>query len=289
MKKLFHVFSIFLILIVSCNKIELPEIYPTIQLKISNGYIFSDTSISAGKQFTVGIIAKSENGENLTNLIVESNGERFIDKGFNSAEFTEDIQLTKSLDETETIDFIIRNKARKADTITIRISKFHAAFSAIIRYRSIVMGAQDNISSGNFFSFINGQLYTQNQAFNNQQFIDMVYYFDSNGDANTLASPGANLTGIIVGTDSPEFWIINRTTYYSREPLSIVEEEFNAASNDSLIVANLFSGGGRKAKLLQNAQYYGFQTIENKFGIIKIEIVTGQAEGSIQFTSIIQQ
>jgi len=56
-----------------------------------------------------------------------------------------------------------------------------------------------------------------------------------------------------------------------------------------LIIANLFTGGGRKAKQLQSAQYFALQNNENKFGIIRIENVTGQDDGNMQFSLIIQQ
>ncbi len=228
-------------------------------------------------------------GENLTNLIVETNGERLIDKGFNIPEINELILITKSIDETEIIDFIIRNKSRKADTISITVTKLESAFSAITRYNSIVTGAQNNSSYGNYFSFSDGIVYKQAEASMNQELIDIVYYFDASGDANTLASPGANLTGLFAGSDAPEFWAIKRTTYYSRASINILDSEFNSATNDSLIVANLFTIGGRKAKQLQSAQYYGFQINENKYGIIKIENITGQAGGTIQYSLIIQQ
>ncbi len=268
---------------------ELSENAPIIQLKEAEGFVHSDTSISAGKQFTVGIIATSANGENLTNLIVEINGDRFLDKGFNIPEIDENILITKSLDSIEIINFIIRNKSRKADTISITITKQDSSFSEITRYSSIILGAQNNTGYGGFFSFSNGMLYTQSQAFINQSLIDIVYYYDAIGDANTIASPGANLIGLFVGADAPEFWPIKRTTFYTRASININDLEFNSATNDSLIVSNLFTGGGRKAKQLQNAQYYAFQSNENKFGIIKIENVTGQTDGTIQFSLIIQQ
>jgi hypothetical protein len=278
-----------IILINSCNKMELSEITPVIELRISEGYIYSNTSIGAGKQYKVGILATSANGENLTNLIVESNGKRILDQGFNCPTMSKDLLLTKSLDEIENVDFIIRNKVRKADTISIVITKLQTDYSVIKRYNSVAIGAQNNGNYGNYFSVLTGQIYTQSQAFTSQQLIDIIYYFDGVADANTLASPGANLTGIATGTDSPEFWTIKRTTRFSREPIIIADEEFNSAANDSLILAHFFTDGGRKAKLLKNGQYYGIQSNDNKYGIVRIDNVIGQVDGKVQLSLIIQQ
>jgi len=283
-------FMLFCILILySCEKSTLSDINPTIQLKISDSTVFSDTSLAAGNQYKLGIMASSVNGENLTNLIVESNGIRIVDLGFNMPELDTELVLTKTNEETELINIIIFNKARKSDTVSLIIKKLVAAYSPITRYSDLNMGAQSNMNTGNYFSLSNGQIYTQAEAYNNQQLIDLIYYFDPAADANTLASPGANLTGIIIGSDAPDYWTIRRTTKYSRTTFNINEQEFISATNDSLIVANLFSDGGRKAKQLKNNQYYEIQTNEGKFGIIQIQTVSGLADGNILFSLIVQK
>jgi hypothetical protein len=196
--------------------------------------------------------------------------------------------LTKTNEETELLNIIIFNKARKSDTVSIFLKKLVADYSPITRYSNVQIGAQSNANTGNYFSLSNGQIYTQAEAYNNQQLIDLIYYFDPAGDANTLASPGANLTGIITGSDAPDYWTIRKTSKYSRTNIIIDNEEFISATNDSLIVANLFTDGGRKAKQLQNNQYYGFQTDEGKYGIIKVQTISGMSDGSIDFSLIVQ-
>jgi hypothetical protein len=289
MIKFLPIICILYLFLNSCTKAEIPEIEPVIHFKIAPNYIFTDTSLSPGTQYKVGIIASSANGENLTNLIVESNGIRIFDRGYNQPEIIEDIVLTKNFDETEKLNFIIRNKSRKADTLSIVVSRLLRAYSPILKYNNIILGAQENITIGNYFSLSNGQLYTQAEAFNNQELIDIIYYYDTSGDANTLASPAANLSGIISGEDSPQNWAVKRTTRYSREALAIDDHDFNSTDNDSLIIANLFNDGGRKAKQLENNQYFGIQTNENKYGIIRIETVNGQTSGDIQISLILQE
>jgi hypothetical protein len=289
MKKLLPAICILYLLVNSCTKPEHDEIEPVIHLKIAEHYIFADTSLSPGTQYKVGIIASSANGENLTNLIVESNGVRVFDKAYNQSEIIEDIALIKNLDETEKLSFIIRNKARKADTIGLVISRLQISYSPILKFNNIIIGAQENLTIGNYFSFQYRQVYTQAEAYNNQGLIDIIFYYDASGDANTLASPGANLSGIISGDDSPQNWAVKRTTRYSRESLLINDQEFASTENDSLIISNLFTDGGRKAKQLQKNQYFGIQTNENKYGIVRIESINGQTSGDIKISLILQE
>jgi len=288
MIKLIYLSALILISFISCSRQELSTINPSIRVIVSNNNVHSDTSLNAGKQYTIEIDATADFGENLTNLIVESNGIRVFDKAFNQPEIKQDIVLTKSLEEKEKLDIIIRNKARKSDTISLNIALLKIIYSSITRYNHVILDAQNSLNASSYLSFSTGMPYTQAEANNNQQFIDIIYYFDGTGDANTLASPGANLTGIIFGADSPENWTIRRTTRFSRLQLAINGEEFVSANNDSLILDNIFTDGGRKAKQLQNNQYYGFQTNESKYGILKVESVEGEDKGKIEMSLIIQ-
>jgi hypothetical protein len=84
--------------------------------------------------------------------------------------------------------FIIRNKARKADTLRLVISRLQISYNPILKFNNIILGAQENLTKENYFSFQNGQLHTQTEAYNNQELIDILYYYNASGDANTLAS-----------------------------------------------------------------------------------------------------
>jgi hypothetical protein len=282
-------FIITCISLYSCIKEDYSTINPSVSLADDVQYVKSDTTLGAGALYKLSINASSENGENLTNLVVKSNGKNVFDKGYNAPVINEVVALTKTIEESELITIIVRNKARLADSIQLQIFKSDKEFGEILRYTTIILGAQQNASNGNFYSISGNQVFTQAEAYNNQGLIDLVYYFDTGADGNTLASPGANLTGILTGDDSPDYWTIRRTTRYSRTALPVENQLFDNALNDSLIVSNLFTDGGRKAKLLSSDQIYGFVNEENKYGLIKIEAVNGQQTGTLQFSLIIQK
>jgi len=273
----------------ACEKEKVSDIEPIIQLNTDDGFISSDYTMAAGQQYDVHVIASAENGENITNLIIKSNGTRIFDNGYNTPTLSEIVTLTKTSEETEILTFVIRNKARLSDSLSITLTKEIREPGEITRYTSNIMGCHENTALGNYYSLSNNLIYTQAEAFNNQNLIDFIYFYDAVEDENALGSPAANLSRIITGSDAPDKWTTKRTTRYTRAPINITNEEFENASNDSLILANLFIDGGRKAKHLTNDQFYGFVNEENKYGIIKIEDVTGQAEGTIQFSLIIQK
>lgn len=289
MKRL--VFTMFLICLVlfSCEKEQKLQIEPQIILSDIKNYVGTNTSLAVGEQYKVQIEASSNNGENITNLIVKSNGNRVFDNGYNTPSLTEEISLTKSNEEKETITFIVRNKARLADSVSIEITKLEKEYGNIFRQNSIVLGCHENLNIGNYYSINNNLVYIQSEAFNNQNLIDIVYFYDASEDLNALGSPAANISSIITGSDAPENWEIKRTTRYTPAPLDITDNEFTNSQNDSLIVAHLFTGGKRKAKKLSNNIFYGLVNEEGKYGIIKIEEVVGEANGTIKFSLIMQK
>ncbi len=288
MKKFFFI-AIIASLLYSCKEEELSGIKPVITVETGTNLVSENTTLPAGQQYQVHIVASAENGENLTNLIIKSNGTRVFDNGYNTPTLSETITLTKTTEEIEVLTFIIRNKARLADSLSITLTKEIKEPGEIIKYNSITLGCHENTSIGNYYSTGNNKAYTQTEAFNNQNLIDIIYFFDAVEDKNALGSPAANLSSIITGSEAPENWTIKRTTRYTRSTINISDAEFNNSFDDSLILANLFTDGGRKAKQLQAGQYFGFVNEEGKYGIIKIENVTGEAEGTLQFSLIIQK
>ncbi len=289
MKNAAHLIVIILFLITSCKKDDISDIKPVISIETGTGLISENVTLAAGQQYQVHVIASAENGENLTNLIIKSNNTRVFDNGYNTPTLSEIITLTKTTEETETLTFIIRNKARLADSLTITLTKEIKEPGEITRINSVVLGCHENTSIGNYYSIGNNLVYTQAEAFNNQNVIDILYFFDAAEDKNTLGSPAANVSDIITGNEAPDQWELKRTTRYTRAPLDIDDEVFNNSTNDQLILEHLFTDGGRKAKQLKAGDFYGFVNEEGKYGIIKIENITAQAEGTIQFSLIIQK
>ena len=283
------ILSLLITFLSSCSKEESENnISPVLLLKTDSIYISSDTSLAEGRQIILGVKANSNGGENLCNLLIISNDSlRLYDYGFNSTQIDKDIKIFKNSDSIQNISIIIRNKAGLSKSIILKIAKNGSLYQPVIYFPEIILGAQQNSSTGSFCSLQNGMVYSLSNAFLNQELIDLLYYYNST-DHNTIGSPGANISGVYSGNNAPEFWAVRNTTYFSRTTLNIPISSFDNSLNDSLIIANIFSNGGRKIKLLLPGQIWAFQTKDGKFGLIKIKEVDGLETGTVKFAIKLQ-
>lgn len=284
------VLLILMLAFISCSKDESNNnLLPAISLKTGGIYVSSDTAIAEGLQITIGIKAFANNGENLTNLLIISNDSiRLFDYGFNAISIDKDVLINKNSDSIQDLAIIIRNSKGLSSTLNIKLIKNGSAYKSVIYFPEITLGAQNNIAFGSFASLANAQVYVLNNAYQNQQLIDLLYYYNTI-DFNALGSPGANVTGIYSGSNAPEYWTVKNTTYFSRNIINVPVSSFDNAINDSLIIANTFVNGGRKAKSLASNQIWAFQTQSGKFGLIKVIQVDGQESGSVKIAVKIQQ
>jgi hypothetical protein len=210
---------------------------------------------------------------------------RALDTSMYVSSFQVDKSFTKNLADTEQWTFVVRDKNRLADSVSLTIIRDTAAnFGSIFFLESLVMSAQNRPDPGSFYSFNAGVL-PMAQAFQSQESIDLLYYYYGE-DENVIASPGANVeSGVFEG--DLENWNIRRTTRFI--PLEITEDDFYAADNDSLLVVSYTEGSGkRKAKNLKAGSTYSFKTQDARFGIFRVIEVEGTDMGTIVFDVKVQ-
>ncbi len=273
----------------ACKKDDGPQQPPQIQLLHQSGMISADTTIAVGELMTFAIAARA-GSVNLTNLIAmrggtQQNIQRALDTSMNIQKFSIAKTFTKNLDEAEFWTFIIRDKNRLSDSVSVVITlDTTSGFGPIKYYESLILSAQNEVDPGSFFSFISDETYTLDGAFQNQELIDLVYYFGE--DDHTMGSPGANIEdGIFEG--NLEDWDIKRTTRFIATDMS--QEVFESAQNDSLLIASYTEGEGkRKAKLLSPGKTFSFQTQNLKYGIFRVIEVNGTDAGTVKIDVKIQ-
>jgi hypothetical protein len=284
MKNLIVVILVLGVAIAGCKKDE--NDYPSPLINFINGtdYVSNDTILELGETFKVGIEASNPN-VNLTNFIirVETDGvETYLDSGMNTPELVYETFITKGIKEVEKWTFIIRDKDGKSSEIGFVITKDTVTnFGGINYYPSITMGAQ---SSGinSFFSLADGLTYSLEDAFNNQEIIDMCYYYDFvDTDENTIASSGANIDeSVFPGDYGLDKWITHRETRY--KIADIQESDFDAATNDSLLIATYgLAEGKRKAKNLQTGSIFSFKNADGKVGLFVVNSISGTDNGEV--------
>lgn len=268
--------------------------YPTISLVADTNYISSDTIFAVGQSYKVAIHAEFNGFDKLTNFIAKLNGERYLDLGIYKDVYDREIEITKGLEDTEEWEFIIRDMdGNTASTFLTIYKDQNIEYGDIDEFSNIKLGAQNNSDFGSFFSFSNGNDYDLESAFNNQELMDMVYYYDDFDklEENIISSPGGNIDDAFLGEFGMTNWTTRNTIRFSREKLNITSEEFDIAANDSILLANSFAfeSGGRKTKYLQAGDMYSFVTEDNVTGIFKVVETSGTTDGYIVFDIKIQK
>ena len=162
-------------------------------------------------------------------------------------------------------------------------------------FKTITLGAQSNEDIDGFYSFNNEKTYSMEKAAQNQATIDLLCFYeftDSHQNYTTISSPGANITGIFTGDNSPENWTVTDTTYfYELDPTVFTVTQFDALTGNDAIIETLFNAdeAKRKAKDLQVDDMYAFQTEDNYYGIFKVVSVVQGETGYVEIKYILNK
>jgi len=271
----------------SCKDTEKNAAAPVIELISGDGLITDDTSASVAEILKFKIHCQWNGDNTLTNLIVASNDKRVVDEGMNIKEFEREVTFAKGTDDVELIVFTIRDIKGGSSSVSLTVNKDDGTIDGeLVRYNNIELNAQSVQNGKGFLSLTNGVSYTMQDAYGIQGDIHMLYFYDANsGDLNTIASPGANLTGIL---DLSSWTTRNTARFYQ---VTMTQEQFDAVSDPAYVVS-LYSeaDGKRKAKNLKAGDIYSFKLESNgKYGILRVTEVTGQADGKIVFSVVMQK
>lgn len=170
----------------------------------------------------------------------------------------------------------------------------------------VKIGAQSNSTIGAFYSISENKVYTQAAAFDNQDKIDLVCFYEHDVVNNrindmTLSSPGANIRDIFTGeTDVMNYTTKNLTTItpttlssgagtLPANTPSISLTEFDQLKDGDTIIETYFNStltsSNKKAKLLAVNDIYAFKAQNGTYGLFKvIEVSNPQdANGWIKF------
>ena len=287
----FIVFILFLF-IVSCNKNESPGISPTIVLLADSGFVSNSISASPGELLSFKVELQ-EGSEKITNFYIElfdinQTSTRYFDTSMYVSDLVWTGSFYKSTEPIESWNFIVKDRQGGSGISTLEISAdTNSVYEPIDAFENIVLGAQNNLDTGGFYSFTTQLIHFADAAKNNQELIDLVYYYYLE-DENTIASPGANIEDGIFPEDlTPVNWEIRNTTRYIKTALT--QEDFENTTNDSILIANYIDAEGkRKAKNLVVGDIYVFKNQQSRLGMFYVNSVDGTDEGLIDIDVKIQ-
>ncbi len=284
--------ALIIIFFAACKKKE--TIPPSIYLTTESGYVFKDSVMAVGKNFKVQLNAEFGGDANITNIIIRNEHDGIVTNYFDTGVNNETIRiskiLTKGVYNNEKWTFIAIDKNGGNASVSFVTTKDPTSLYGNIRHIDATMGAQGSTLYGSFLSLISGQYFFLDSAFAHQDSIEMCYYYDiTSSDANTIASPNANIDpSIYTGAAALDNWTLKNETRYYKTTLTYAD--FTAAANDSLLlVAYSEINGKRKAKNLVAGDIYAFKTAHSKYGLFHVEQVTGLDTGSVNVNILIQE
>jgi len=276
----------------ACEEDDKTYPIPEIIFTDDSGYVYKDTTLLLSDFVKLGIEAKTNSDVELTHfnytVIEDDTNFSSIDTGIFTKQFFYTKIVNKGIAYKEEWQFYVRDRdGRKSNVIGVTLTKDSASiFGEISSVESLTFGAQENNTYKGFYSLATENLYSLDEAYNNQGLINLLYFYDFfDGDENTISSPGANIDeSVFPGTHGLLNWSTRNTVRFV-EQTDISIEEFDACQNDSLILANTFNfqSGKRKAKHLAAGKIFAFVTeIGEKKGLFKVINVEGTDQGFVE-------
>jgi hypothetical protein len=275
--------------LMSCKK-DPAHIPPVISLIQGEGYVSQDTVVTAGTRVRVGIHAAAGNA-NLTYFSVRFNDGTetiLLDTGMNTPALTYNLDVIKTNSSAETWKFLIMDRNRNRDSVQITFTKAEVSTWGKIRTMSgITLGAQENATTGSFFSLDDTAVMNLQQAFAVQPSVDMVYYYGQY--ECTLASPNeTEAPGFFTGPQGIANWTVKNETRY--DTTLIIPQAFDTSANDSLILSAYEpTAGKKKGKYLLPGMVLSFRSPAGKLGLVKVLDVAPMPAGLVTLTIKIQE
>jgi hypothetical protein len=276
-------------LLPSCSK-ESKTSSPGISIIRDSGYVSHDTMLVTGQKIKVGIHAISENA-NLTYFSIRFNDgatTTLLDTGINSSSLVYNLDIIKTNAPTEKWTFLVMDRNRNKDSVSIILEKSSISKWGKIRTISdVVLGAQENQTTGSFYSLEDELVMNLEEAFGQQLRVDLVFYYGQY--EGTLASPNeAEAPGFFTGPMGIASWTIKNETRY--DTTMIAPAMFDGSVNDSLILAAYEPAAGKKkGKFVQPGMVFSFRSPAGKLGLMKIAETTPLPAGDVRLTIKIQE
>ena len=150
--------------------------------------------------------------------------------------------------------------------------------------KKATLGAQDNTVYGGFYSVSENKVYMMDAAAQNQAVIDILCFYEAEGGNNiAIASPGTGISGIFSGSDAPENWTTQNTTYFTKTTLTVAQFDALEETDDLIVTSFDAENAFRKAKDLKVDDIYSFKTQAEAYGLLKVTAVVQGADGTVTY------
>lgn len=268
---------------------------PSLNFYGGSGYVSGNVTIPILTDFKVGITAASstESGAKLSKFqvtrVFNNKPTIIIDSTLNTSSFTyPEIFITSNGDiGSENFFFTITDKNGKTKELSFTVTTTAVSNPGPINTWSMkILGAQQN-NIGSSFASIDGTIYTLPEAKINSAKIDWLYFHGSINLATLAAPDDPDAQSVYSTSNGPGSWAVKNPTRFKKITTAV---DWNAITDDEVILELTASGVDQtKINLLAKNDVLGFLAANGKRGLIKVEEITGEEDGTITISVKVQQ
>jgi hypothetical protein len=278
---LFLMLTAFTSVFTACTKDEEPtDKAPTIAFKGGAGFISADATLPAGSATMVGIMA-SANANTNSKLVrfkvtrtFNNVPEVVLDSTLaNLSTFSMDGQIDVRREAgSERWTFEIVDKDGQSASLSLNIT----SAPTVNVYTAILMGGQNNVNVGSFWSSSDNKVMKQAEAVANQNKVDLLYFYGTVNQA-TIAAVDDDQAAI-AWNDIFSSWTVKNATRFKK--IGSINWNQVTEYNDEMIVANAVNLNDSRANMLQVGDIVAFETAAtsanpSKKGLFKVISIDG--------------
>jgi hypothetical protein len=283
----------------NCTKEPVDHQLPFLILKQGAGLTPNGAAVPVGGRLVIGI-SGSGSGSPITNISAirfDNSGRKVMsDAGVYIPVGGLDTTLyfVKGGGGTETWRIFIMNARRDTTSVSISILQGEgSAYGEINHYQGIRLGYQGNSEYNNYVDLTGGNIWNNGDVGGNESMVDMVaiWYITSGKSSPTLSAPSySSLTGYFPAVAG---WPVRNGTvfdYKTSDNNLISQAQFEAASNDSLMVAGFndgFTSGWCKYAL--TGKVIPFKTSGGRYGLIRVVTADENSNGYMEIDIKVQK
>ncbi len=129
----------------------------------------------------------------------------------------------------------------KEASFNYTIIKENVAITANFKKQyTVKIGAQSNTTIGAFYSISTNKVYTQAQAFEIQNSIDFLCFYEPGKNELALSSPGARIKDIYTGENAPTEWTTQNFTKFQAPKSTITVAQFDQLNETDALIEESF-------------------------------------------------
>ena len=275
----------------SCKKKDDPETHEfSFNLDTGTGYVSGDVTLTTGEQFKVGINAIAATDAMLTRIVVTRD---FNDKPDVVFDTILDIgslnydyyAIARAEPGVENWIFQVTQSTGATIERAFNVTS-ESTVGPIFTYDPRILGAQLN-DVGGAFSSTDGVIYTIADAKANASKIDWLYFFDFSGLA-TLGAPDDEAAALIFTDPATglQTWSVKNATRFRKvtDPVN-----WDAIQDDAMLITLSQGATESMSKELIAGDFVAFITAVGKKGLIRVNSIFQEEDGTIDISVKVQQ